>query len=77
VEILPLSSGITLSLESLAEKLLVAHSTVERWLEILDHLYVSFRISPIGSPKIRAAKKKQKPYIWDCSVIEDAGAIDD
>ena len=60
---LPLSSGIALSLKSLAEELLGAHSTVEGWLEILDHLYVSFRISPFGSPKIRAVIKEQKLYL--------------
>ncbi|MEI8027638.1 MAG: ATP-binding protein [Pseudomonadota bacterium] len=74
VDALPSRVGSPLSLKSLAEDLLVAHSTVERWLGILENLYLCFRISPFGSPKIRAVKKEQKIYLWDWSVIEDAGA---
>jgi predicted AAA+ superfamily ATPase len=74
VETIPSRVGSPLSLKSLAEDLQVAHSTVERWLDILENLYVCFRISPFGSPKIRAVKKEQKLYLWDWSVNEDAGA---
>lgn len=74
MDALPSRVGSPLSLKSLQEDLMVAHATVERWLEILENLYVCFRISPYGSPKIRAVKKEQKLYLWDWSNIEDAGA---
>jgi len=74
MDALPSRVGSPLSLKSLQEDLMVAHATVGRWLEILENLYVCFRISPYGSPKIRAVKKEQKLYLWDWSNIEDAGA---
>jgi predicted AAA+ superfamily ATPase len=74
VDALPAKVGSPLSLKSLAEDLSVAHSTVERWLQVLENLYFCYRISPFGAPKIRAVKKEQKLYLWDWSLIEDPGA---
>jgi uncharacterized protein len=74
MEALPGRVGSPLSLQSLQEDLEVSHDSVKRWLEILERLYFSFRISPFGSPKIRAVKKEQKLYLWDWSTIENKGA---
>ncbi len=74
VDLLPSKVGSPLSIQSLREDLSVDHKTVSRWLTILENLYVSFRIAPFGSPKIRAVKKEQKLYLWDWSVIENEGA---
>lgn len=71
---LPSKVGSPLSLRSLSEDLQVAHKTVDRWLEMLERLYVCFRIPPFGSPKIRAVKKEQKLYLWDWSVCPDEGS---
>ena len=57
--------GSPLSVENLRQDLQVSHNTVCRWLDILETLYVCYRISPFGSPKIRAVKKEQKLYLWD------------
>ncbi len=73
-ELLPSKVGSPLSITSLREDLLVDHKTVERWLTILENLYVCFRIAPYGAPKIRAVKKEQKLYLWDWSAIESPGA---
>ena len=73
VEELPERVGSPLSLSKLADVLQVAHATVARWLEILERLYVCFRIAPYGSPKIRAVKKEQKLYLWDWSLVEKKG----
>lgn len=73
-DILPSKVGSILSVKSLSEDLNVAHNTVKRWLNILENLYVCFRISPFGAPKIRAVKKEQKLYMWDWSICEDKGA---
>ncbi|MBI4431690.1 MAG: DUF4143 domain-containing protein [Candidatus Omnitrophica bacterium] len=40
---------------------------------ILERLFVIFRISPFGNPKIRAVKKEQKAYMWDWSLVEEPG----
>lgn len=63
-----------LSIESLRQDLQVSHNTVSRWLDILQTLYVCYRISPFGSSKIRAVKKEQKLYLWDWAQVDDLGA---
>ncbi len=73
IDTLPSKVASILSIKSLAEDLEVAHSTVKRWVQILDNLYFSFRLSPYGAPKIRAVKKEQKLYLWDWSSCENEG----
>ena len=73
VDLLPERVGSPLSVNSLREDLQVDHKTVERWLTILENLYLSFRIPPFGSQRIRAVKKERKLYLWDWSVISNPG----
>lgn len=72
-EALPDKVGSPLSINSLSEDLQVAHETVKRWLEILENLYVCFRILPFGAPRIRAVKKEAKLYLWDWSQVPGKG----
>ncbi|HED38764.1 MAG TPA: DUF4143 domain-containing protein [Ignavibacteria bacterium] len=51
----------------------VSHKTAARWLDILENLYMIFRIYPFGPPKIRAVKKESKHYHFDWTLIEDEG----
>lgn len=74
VDSLPARVGSPLSLKGLAEDLQVSQQTVARWVTILDNLYLTFRISPYGAPKIRAVKKEQKVYFWDWTQNESIGA---
>ncbi len=74
VEALPDRVASPLSVRSLSEDLQVAHATVERWLTILENLYVCFRIPPFGAPRIRAVKKENKLYLWDWSQVAEPGA---
>jgi predicted AAA+ superfamily ATPase len=74
VNALPERVGSPLSVKSLRENLEVAHETVERYLTILERLYLIYRIPPYGSPKIRAVKKEQKLYFWDWASVDDPGA---
>jgi len=71
---LPELVGSPLSLNSLREDLQVAHQTVARWVEILENLYMIFRIYPFGSPVIRAVKKEAKHYHADWTVVGNPGA---
>ena len=73
VDALPDRVGSPLSVRSLSEDLEVAHATVNRWLEILENLYLCFRIPPFGAPRIRAVKKERKLYFWDWSQTPDPG----
>ena len=71
LENLPSRVGSPLSIRSIKEDLEVSHQSVERWICILENLYMVYRILPFGAPKIRAVKKEQKLYFWDWSQIED------
>jgi len=72
-DMLPSKVGSPLSVKSLREDLQIDHKTAERWLQILENLYVCFRVSPYGPPRVRAVKKERKLYLWDWSSVEDAG----
>jgi predicted AAA+ superfamily ATPase len=74
VDALPSRVGSPLSVKSLREDLEVAHDTAERWLGILENLYVCFRIAPFGAPRIRAVRKERKLYLWDWSAVPEPGA---
>jgi len=73
VDLLPARVGSPLSIANLASDLEVDYKTVKRWLEILEAMYVCFRVAPLGAPRIRAVKKEQKLYLWDWSAVEDIG----
>lgn len=73
VDLLPTRVGSPLSVKNLSGDLEVDHKTVERWLQILENMYICFRVSPFGAPKIRAVKKERKLYLWDWSAVEDPG----
>jgi len=73
-DLLPSKVGSPLSVKSLREDLQIDHKTAERWLQILENLYVCFRISPYGAPRVRAVKKERKLYLWDWSSVAGDGA---
>lgn len=74
VDALPSKVGSVLSINSLKEDLEVSPNTVSHWLLVLETIYYSYRILPLGGPKIRAVKKSNKLYLWDWAEIESDGA---
>ncbi len=70
---LPDLAGSPLSINSLREDVNVSHQTVSRWVNILENLYLLFRLPPFGAPKIRAVKKEAKHYHYDWTLISDPG----
>jgi uncharacterized protein len=71
---LPELVGSPLSVNNLREDLRVSHKTVAKWIAIYERLYAVFRLSPFGSPKIRAVKKEQKHYHFDWTLVPDDAA---
>lgn len=71
---LPDLVGSPLSINGLREELQVSHKTLARWLQILERFYAIFRVSPFGTPRIRAIKKAQKHYHLDWSLVAEPGA---
>ncbi len=74
VDLLPGRVGAPLSVANVSQDLEVDHKTAERWLRILENLYVCFRIAPFGVQRVRAVKKEKKLYLWDWSEVADPGA---
>ena len=66
---LPELVGSPLSINALREDLQVSLKSVSNWLNVLERLYVIFRLPPFCAPRIRAVKKEQKHYHMDWSVI--------
>jgi predicted AAA+ superfamily ATPase len=73
-QVLPSRVGSPLSINNLRGDLAVAFETADRWVGILENLYFCFRIQPFGLPKLRAARKERKLYMWDWSVCENEAA---
>lgn len=70
---LPACVGSPISVNRLSKLLQAAPQTVDNWLSMFERLYLSYRIPPFGSKKIRAVKKEKKLYFWDWSRIPDPG----
>lgn len=70
---LPELVGSPLSANALREDLDVSHRTIARWLDILERLYVIFRVAPFGAPRMRAVKKMPKHYHLDWSLVPESG----
>ena len=70
---LPSCVGSPLSVANLSKLTQVAFQTVDRWISILERLYVCFRIPPYGSARIRAVRKEQKLYFWDWTQVPGDG----
>lgn len=68
---LPELVGAPLSINAVREDLQISHKSVSTWIQILERMYAIFRISPFGSPKIRAVKKEQKHYHFDWTLVND------
>jgi predicted AAA+ superfamily ATPase len=73
VDLLPARVGSPLSVANLSSDLQVDHKTVEHWLQILENMYVCFRLAPFGERRVRAVKKARKLYLWDWSAVDDPG----
>jgi hypothetical protein len=73
VDILPTKVGSLFSINSLREDLSVAHQTLQKWIEILDNFYYTFRIFPFSTSHIKSLKKEPKLFLWDWSELNNEG----
>ena len=74
VDLLTERVGAPLSMNSLREDLQVHHHTIGTWLEILERLYVVFRVRPYAGSLSRALHKEPKVYFWDWTEVTNPGA---
>lgn len=61
--------GSPVSYNSLARDLEVSPHTVKRWIEILENLYIVFRVTPYHRNIARAVLKEPKIYFYDTGSI--------
>lgn len=73
-DLLPEKVGSSLSLNSIREDMEVSHRAVTHWIDIFERLYYIFRIRPYTVKTIRGLKKEAKAYMWDWTLVKDAGA---
>ena len=74
-ELLKARVGSTISYQSLAEDLAITPNTVKKYIEILEALYVVFRVTPYSKNIARSLLKEPKIYFFDTGLIKgDEGA---
>ncbi len=72
--LLPMKVGSPLSINNLAGDIQVSFPAVKSWLELFDHFYLTFRISPWTQKISRAILKEKKLYLFDYRLVPDAAA---
>ncbi|OGT26329.1 MAG: ATPase [Gammaproteobacteria bacterium RIFCSPLOWO2_02_FULL_42_14] len=66
--------GMTISYANLARDLECDSNTVKRWLQVLESLYIIFRVKPYSKKIARSILKEPKFYFYDFAVIKNEGA---
>ena len=68
--------GTPISYKALAEDIQIAPNTVKKYIQILEAIYVIFRISPYTKNIARSILKEPKIYFYDSGLVEgDEGAV--
>jgi hypothetical protein len=70
VELLRGRVGSPVSYQSLSRDLAVSATTVKRWVEILENLFVVFRVTPWHRNIARSLLKEPKVYFFDSGQVE-------
>ncbi len=67
--------GSPVSYQSLARDAAVSHGTVKRYIEILEALFIVFRVTPYSKNIARSLLKEPKIYFFDTGLVDgDEGA---
>jgi hypothetical protein len=74
VQLLKTRVGASVSYANLARDLERDSNTVKRWLQLLENLYVIFRVTPFHKNIARSLLKEPKYYFFDIAQVADEGA---
>ncbi len=67
--------GSTISYQSLAEDVATSPTTIKKYIEILEALFVVFRVTPYSKNIARSLLKEPKIYFFDTGLVQgDEGA---
>ncbi len=70
VQMLRSKVGSALSINSLATVLHKDPKTIQRWLNLLEELFVIFKVTPFSKNIARSVKKEPKYYFYDTAFVE-------
>lgn len=73
-EILRQHVGQLTSYTFLSKNVRVSVDTIRRWIATLESFYYCFSVRPWHQNVTRALRKEPKYYLWDWSLVDDAGA---
>lgn len=62
--------GTPVSLTSLAEDVAISPNTVKKYIQILEALYIVFRVTPFSKNIARSLLKEPKIYFFDTGLVE-------
>lgn len=75
IELLKQNVGSTVSYANLAHTLEKDAKTIKRWLQLLENLYIIFKVTPYSKKIARSLLKEPKYYFYDSAQInKDKGA---
>ena len=66
--------GSPISYQSLAEDIGVSSTTVKKYIQILEAVYIVFIVTPYSKNIARSILKEPKIYFFDTGLVEDDGA---
>lgn len=69
-ELLRTKIGSPVSYKSLAEDVAVSPTTVKKYIEILEALYIIFRVTPFSKNIARSLLKEPKIYFFDTGLVK-------
>lgn len=73
-EYLKLNASTQVNLNNLANKVNVAATTIDRWINVLQQFFYCFTVKPWSKNINRSLLKEPKVFLWNWSDIEDDGA---
>jgi predicted AAA+ superfamily ATPase len=73
IELLASRVGSTISFRNLAQDLQVTPQTVQRWVLLLERLFVIFLVRPYSKDLARSLLKEPKIYFYDTGRVNEAG----
>jgi uncharacterized protein len=73
--LLPEKIGSLLSLNNLAQTLSASYESIKNWLDLFEHFFLIFRISPWKKSISRAIIKEKKLYLFDYAYIENKSLL--
>jgi len=75
LDLLRSKTGSPISYQSIAEDIQIAPNTVKKYIQILESLYIVFRVTPFSRNIARSILKEPKIYFFDTGLVKgDEGA---